>query len=89
MHYATLLEAASAIRSRKVSAVELPRAMLDRIAKLDPSLLSYATVTPELALTQAKAAEVDITGGNYAPVMPINGQRTGIIAILPSDSGRC
>ena len=65
MHYATLLEAASAIRSRKVSPVELTRSILDRIAKLDPSLLSYATVTPELALTQAAAAEAEIAAGNY------------------------
>jgi amidase len=65
MHYSTLLEAASAIRSRKVSPVELTRSILDRIEKLDPSLLSYASVTPELALTQAAAAEGEITAGNY------------------------
>jgi len=65
MHYATLLEAASAIRSRKVSPVELTRSILDRIAKLDPSLLSYATLTPEFALTQAAAAEAEIAAGNY------------------------
>ena len=65
MHYATLLEAASAIQSRKVSPVELTRSMLDRIAKLDPSLRSYATLTPELALTQAGAAEAEIAAGNY------------------------
>ncbi|WP_338829756.1 amidase [Bradyrhizobium sp. 27S5] len=65
MHYATLTEAAAAIRSRKVSAVELTRGMLDRIAKIDPSLHSYATVTPELALTQAEAVDAEITAGNY------------------------
>jgi amidase len=65
MHYTTLLEAASAIRSRKVSSVELTRAMLDRIARIDPSLHSYATVTPELALMQADAADAEITAGNY------------------------
>ena len=65
MHYATLLEAASALGSRKVSAVELARALLDRIAKLDPSLHSYATVAPELALKQAEAADAEIAAGNY------------------------
>jgi amidase len=65
MHYTTLLEAASAIRSKKVSPVELTRSMLDRIAKLDPALLAYATVTPELALTQAAAAEAEIAAGSY------------------------
>jgi len=65
LHYATLLEAASAIRSRKVSPVELIRAMLDRIAKLNPLLHAYATVTPELALRQAMAAEAEIAAGIY------------------------
>jgi amidase len=65
MHYATLLEAASALRSRKVSAVELTRALLDRITKVDLSLHSYATVTPELALTQAEACDAEIAAGNY------------------------
>jgi Amidase len=65
MHYATLLEAASALRSRKVSTVELTRALLDRIAKIDPSLHSYATVTPELALKQAEASDAEIAAGDY------------------------
>ncbi len=65
LHYATLLEVASAIRSRKVSPVELAHAMLDRIARLDPALHSYATVTAELALRQAKAAEAEIAKGDH------------------------
>ena len=63
LHYSTIIETASAIRSRKVSPVELTRTMLDRIARLDPSLHSYATVTAELALAQAKRAENEITAG--------------------------
>ena len=65
LHYTTLLEAADAIRSRKISPVELTRALLDRIARLDPALRSYATVTPELALAQARRAEAEIAGGHY------------------------
>ncbi len=65
LHYSTLLEVASALRSRKISPVELAHAMLDRIARLDPSLHSYATVTTELALRQAKAAAAEIAKGHY------------------------
>lgn len=65
LHYATLLEAASAVQSRKVSAAELTQAMLDRIARVDRSLHSYATVTPELALAQAKAADAEIAAGRH------------------------
>jgi amidase len=65
LHYATLLEAADAIRSRKISPLELTRALLDRIARLDPALRSYATVTSELALAQARQAEAEIADGRY------------------------
>ncbi|MGH8430709.1 MAG: amidase family protein, partial [Solimonas sp.] len=65
LHYATLLEAASAIQSREVSAVELTQAMLDRIARVDRSLHSYATVTPELAMRRAKTAETEIAAGKH------------------------
>ncbi len=62
-HYATLVEAADAIRTRKISPVELTRALLNRIARLEPSLHSYATVTSELALVQAVQAETEIADG--------------------------
>ncbi len=45
------------LHTRKLSPVELTRAMLDRIARLDPRLAAYARVTPELALAQARDAE--------------------------------
>ena len=64
-HYATLLEAADAIRSRKISPVELNNALLDRIARLEPSLHSYANVTHELASAQARRAETEIDAGRY------------------------
>jgi amidase len=65
LHYATLTEVADAIRTREVSPVELTREMLDRIARLDPDLHSYATVTPDLALAQATRAEKEIAAGDY------------------------
>jgi len=45
------------LHTRKLSPVELTRAMLDRIARLEPKLAAYALVTPELALAQARDAE--------------------------------
>ena len=45
------------LHTRKLSPVELTRALLDRIARLDPKLGAYARVTPELALAQAREAE--------------------------------
>ncbi len=62
-HYATLTEAADAIRSRKLSSAELTNALLDRIAQVDPTLHAYATVTPEVARTQARRADKDLAEG--------------------------
>src|SRR4029078_3490831 len=41
----------------RVAPVHLPRDLLPRIERLDPALKSYALVTPELALEQARRAE--------------------------------
>ncbi|HEX7438624.1 MAG TPA: amidase, partial [Caldimonas sp.] len=57
LHYLEIAEVARLLASRKVSPVELTREMLRRIERLDPDLKSYARVTPELALEQARAAE--------------------------------
>ncbi len=61
----TISRLAPLIRRRKLSPVELTRSFLDRIAKLDPCLNAFITVTPELAMTQAKQAETEIARGKY------------------------
>lgn len=47
-----------------ISPVELTRQTLERIARLDPQLNSYITITAELAIRQAQAAEREIHAGN-------------------------
>lgn len=61
--YMGLVEAGRALAARKLSSVELTSAALDRIAALDPKLHAYATVTADLALVQAKAADAEIAAG--------------------------
>ena len=56
-HYLSIAELARLLAARKLSPVELTEAMLRRIERVDPALNSYALVTPELALAQARAAE--------------------------------
>jgi aspartyl-tRNA(Asn)/glutamyl-tRNA(Gln) amidotransferase subunit A len=60
----TIERAARLVRTRKVSAVELARATLERMAVLD-RLKAFITVTPELAMTQARRADRDLSRGNY------------------------
>ena len=65
LHYLELTEVAHLIQTRKVSPVEVTEAMLDRIAAVDGRLHSYALVTPELAMEQARRAEDEIAKRRY------------------------
>lgn len=59
----TLLEAAAAIRARRISAVELTGAMLARIAALDPIVNAFIAVEGETALAAAEAVDADLSAG--------------------------
>ena len=63
LHYRGLVEVGRDIQAKKLSAVEVTEAMLERIDKLDGTLQSYARVTPDLALAQAAVAEKEIAAG--------------------------
>lgn len=63
MHDKTIAEQSQALASGEISSVELTRRYLDRIQQLDTELNSYITVTEELALSQAKAADEQRAAG--------------------------
>ena len=65
LHHLTIGEAAPLIASGELSPVELTRAYLSRIEAIDGRLDSYVTLTPELALSQARQAEAEIRAGRY------------------------
>src|SRR5215469_4055302 len=58
-----LAEAAELVKSKRVSPVELTRTCLERIEKLDPLLNAFITITAESALSEARAAEQEISQG--------------------------
>jgi aspartyl-tRNA(Asn)/glutamyl-tRNA(Gln) amidotransferase subunit A len=60
-----LLEAARAVRERSLSPVELTHACLERIARLDPRINSFITVTAEGALADARQAEAEVARGRW------------------------
>ena len=62
-HYGRLLDVAQRLRAKEISPVELTEYMLKRISTKDKRLKSYATVTADLAMKQAKKAEKEILGG--------------------------
>ncbi|PCD01369.1 Asp-tRNA(Asn)/Glu-tRNA(Gln) amidotransferase subunit GatA [Halopseudomonas pelagia] len=63
MHEKTLAQLSQALHSKTISSVELTEHYLKRIEQFDGALNSFITVAPELALTQAKAADQRLADG--------------------------
>lgn len=63
MHQLTLAEIARGLKDKTFSSAELTGALLARIQQLDPQLNSFITVTADLALEQAKAADARRANG--------------------------
>ena len=59
----TVAQLIKELRDKKISSVELTQAYLDRIKSVDTDINSFITVTEELALQQAKAADRLIANG--------------------------
>jgi aspartyl-tRNA(Asn)/glutamyl-tRNA(Gln) amidotransferase subunit A len=63
--YLPIRELGERIRARKLSPVELTESYLDRSKRFGPKFNAYATLTEDLALEQAHAAEKEIAAGHY------------------------
>ena len=68
---ATLLELAAALEAKQVSAVELTRQFLGRIARLNGELNAFITVDAERSLAQAKRADERRARGEKSPLLGI------------------
>ena len=64
MHNKSIVELGAGLRAGEISSVELTRHFLERIEALDGEINSYITLTPELALAAAEAADARIKSGN-------------------------
>lgn len=65
LHFLTIAEASKQIKARTLSPVEYVDHLAQRVEKIDPQLNSFITPTFELARTQAKKAEAEISAGQY------------------------
>jgi aspartyl-tRNA(Asn)/glutamyl-tRNA(Gln) amidotransferase subunit A len=61
----TISELAPRVRRKEVSPLELTRACLERIEKLNPALNAFITVSADSALAEARAAEIEISRGEW------------------------
>src|SRR5688500_7326333 len=63
--FATVPQLAELIRTRKISSTDLTKMYLGRLKRYGPKLLCVVTLTEELALGQAAAADREIKQGKY------------------------
>ncbi len=61
----TIAGAAEQIQRGELSPVELTRAILERIERLDSKIGAFTTITADHALAKARQAENEIAAGNY------------------------
>jgi aspartyl-tRNA(Asn)/glutamyl-tRNA(Gln) amidotransferase subunit A len=67
--FTSAVELAALIRRRALSPVEITRAVLERIERLNPRLGAFVLVHAERALTEARAAEQAVmAGGSIGPL---------------------
>ena len=64
LHQLSLTAMASGLAAKQFSSRELTQHYLARIAQFDDQLNSFVTVTPEIALMQADAADARLAAGN-------------------------
>ena len=69
--WSSALELAAAIRAKQVSPVEVTEATLARIEALNPRLNAFCLITRDLALRDAREAEIAVAKGE--PVGPLHG----------------
>jgi len=76
VHAWTLLDAAKAVRDRKISSRELTRALLSRIERHNPKINAYLTVLPEAAMREAAARDEELARGELRG--PLHGVPVGL-----------
>lgn len=69
--YLSAVDIAELVRRRKVSPVEVVQASLKRIEALEPALNAFVTLTPEVALADARRCEAMVMSG--ADLGPLHG----------------
>ena len=71
LHNLSIGELGRSLNSGQVSSVELTRHYLARIERLNPALNAFITVTAELALAAAVAADARRAAGEHGPLLGI------------------
>jgi aspartyl-tRNA(Asn)/glutamyl-tRNA(Gln) amidotransferase subunit A len=65
LHWLTIEEAARLLGRRELTSVDLVSAHIERIARIQPKLNAFITITADSALEAARRADVEISAGRY------------------------
>ena len=76
LHELTIDAAATLIRKRQLSSVELTMALLKRIRDLNPALRAWVTVPEDIALEQAKKRDIEMVASGVKG--PLHGIPIGL-----------
>jgi aspartyl-tRNA(Asn)/glutamyl-tRNA(Gln) amidotransferase subunit A len=76
LHFLTIAQASALIKAQKLSPVELTKAFLARVQKLDATLNSHLLVLEEQATADAAKAEAEIAAGGWKG--PLHGIPIGL-----------
>jgi Asp-tRNA(Asn)/Glu-tRNA(Gln) amidotransferase A subunit family amidase len=68
------------LKERKLTSTQVTKIYLDRIKRFDPKLRAIITLTPDVALQQARAADREIAAGKYRG--PLHGIPYGVKDLL-------
>jgi aspartyl-tRNA(Asn)/glutamyl-tRNA(Gln) amidotransferase subunit A len=68
MMTSSLADLSRALAERRLSSVELTQAVLERIARINPTLNAFVTIDAEHALADARAADARRAGGEAGPL---------------------
>ena len=71
LNWLTIQQARTMLDSREISSVELTRACLERIDAVEAQLRSFITLTPDIAMEQAQAADRMLADGEAHPLTGI------------------
>src|ERR1041385_2853592 len=82
----TIAEASHLLRQKQISPVELTKACLDRIDRLNPTIDAFITVMRDSALAGARAAEAEINEGNWRG--PLHGIPIGLKDLIDTAGGK-
>ncbi len=67
----TITQAHEKLKTKAISSLELTRSVLSRIEQVESKVGAYITLTPELALEQARQADQEISKGRIGPLTGI------------------